>query len=74
MADRSYYGDGMFSIGALEMFEDFVNVFVEIGEGKFTLNRVMKDVGKVLAPFGIPYRNAWNLIKAFLEWIGVEIE
>ena len=72
--DRGYYGDGFAEIGLISMVEDLVSVFTRIGEGDLTVDRVAKDVGKLLAPFGIPARNAWNIVKAFFEWLGIEIE
>ena len=46
------------------------DIIDKMDKGKLTADRAMTDFGKMLAPLGIPARNAYNIFKALCGWIG----
>ena len=72
IAKRGYYNDSLGEIGAIQTLEDMFSAMFDIAEkmseGELTIDRAAKDFGKILAPAGIPFRNAYNILKALLEW------
>ena len=74
LTDNGYYGDSFAEVGLLGVINGFVDVIGSIGDGEYTIDRVAKDIGKLVAPFGVAARNVWNIVKAIFKWVGVEIE
>lgn len=70
---ETYFGDKVFSIGMLDMLSDAVESLSDIenmivgGEDQ-ELSRYINELNKVCAPFGVPARNVYNIIKMVLGW------
>ena len=71
--DRAFFGDGFASVGFLDTIIDFAEAVADILEAPFTgeaeITDIIKDFANVLAVFGIPARNAYNIIKMLIEWV-----
>ena len=74
ITDRGYNGDKLADAGLFGVINDAVDVFTRIGKGDLTFDRVFKDAAKLLAPFGIPARNVYNIAKAIFGWCGIEAD
>lgn len=72
--DRAFFGDGFVSIGFLDTLNDSVTSAAKIAGMLFDdedqeLSQYIKELTNVLAVFGIPARNAYNIIKMLIEWV-----
>ncbi len=76
--DRGYYGDAPLSFGFLDTAMDAIDVIPEFLDnaknGTLELKDVKRWIGEIAAPFGLPARNALNILNALLEWLGVPID
>lgn len=67
---ENYYNDDAISFGALDIFEDALRSFADLTDREeASAKENIKDFLNVLALFGVPARNAYNLVKALLGWV-----
>lgn len=67
---ENYYNDDAISFGAFDIFNDALESFADLTDGEeASAKENVKDLMNVLALFGVPARNAYNLLKALLGWV-----